>query len=74
MTVLNHHSLGNLTWDVNGTVHGNLPLTLNVSLGYTPSSVMSTTLGALNHTMLTTGTVGVHLPTFHWADMIVFKR
>jgi hypothetical protein len=52
----------------------NLPLELNVTLGYSPSSVTSMQLGALPHTIPVLGTVSVKLSTFHLADMIVFKR
>ena len=73
VTVLNHAALGNLSY-VNGTIGGNLPLDLNVTLGYTPSSVASMQLGTLPHTMPAPGLVSVSLPTLHFADMIVFKR
>ena len=52
----------------------NLPLELNITLGYAPSSVTSMQLGVLPHTVLVPGTVSVKLPTFQLADMIVFKR
>jgi hypothetical protein len=110
---------GNQTWTADGTIHGNLPIEFNVTLGYSPSSVMSTSrrhtiratepspssdfvkatlsrgetfrsclllisnlsvcvtgtqLGALTHTLVSAGIVNVKVPTFHWADMIVFKR
>lgn len=53
----------------------NLPLELNVTLGYTPSSVTSMQLGVLPHIVLVPGKeVSVKLPTFRYADMIVFKR
>ena len=74
ITVLNHAALGNLSY-VNGTIGGNLTLELNVTLGYTPSSVTSVQLGReLPHTVLAPGRVAVSLPTLHFADMIVFKR
>ena len=71
---LNHASLGNITWDANGTMHGNLPLELNVTLGYKPSSVTSMQLGTVPYTMLMPGEVSTKLPVFHFADVIVFKR
>ena len=74
VTVLNHANQGNITWDETGKIHGNLPLELSVTLGYTPASVLSTQLGELQHTVLAPGKVSVKLPTFHWADMVVFKR
>jgi hypothetical protein len=78
VTVLNHALLGNPAWTVhpNGssTFETNLPIELNVSLGYVPSSVLSTQLGPLPHTVSAPGWVFVALPTFHIADMIVFKR
>ena len=52
----------------------NLPLELNVTLGYTPSSVMSMQLGAVPHAVAAPGKVSVTLATFHLVDMIVFKR
>ena len=67
-------SQGNQTWTADGTIHGNLPIEFNVTLGYSPSSVMSTQLGALPHTLVSTGVVNVKVSTFHWADMVVFKR
>ena len=81
VTVLNHALLGNPAWTVhpnisNGssTFDDNLPIELNVSLGYAPASVLSTQLGPLPHTVPAPGWVVVKLPTFHIADMIVFKR
>ena len=81
VTVLNHALLGNPAWTVhpnisNGssTFDDNLPIELNVSLGYAPASVLSTQLGPLPHTVPAPGWVAVKLPTFHIADMIVFKR
>ena len=52
----------------------NLPLEFNVTLGYTPSSVLSMQLGAVSHAVVAPGEVSVKLPTFYMADMIVFKR
>ena len=43
VTVLNHALLGNSAW-TNVTFDNNLPMELNVSLGYVPSSVLSTQL------------------------------
>ena len=78
VTVLNHALLGDLAWTVHpdgsSTFDGNLPIALNVSLGYAPSSVLSTQLGPLSHIVSAPGWVSVKLPTFHYADMIVFKR
>ena len=81
VTVLNHALLGNPAWTVNAngssTFENNLPIELNVSLGYVPSSVLSTQLGPLSHTVAgesAPGWVFVTLPTFHIADMVVFKR
>ena len=73
VTVLSHASLGNLSYVI-GTIGGNLPLELNVALGYTPSSVISVQLGTLPHIILAPGQVSVTLPPLHLADMIVFKR
>lgn len=52
----------------------NLPLELNVTLGYTPGSVTSMQVGAVPYAMLAPGEVSVKLPTFGVADIIVFKR
>ena len=71
--VLNHAALGNVGY-VNSAIVGNLPLELNVTLGYTPSSVTSVELGTLQHELLAPGQVSLKLQTLHFADMVVFRR
>ena len=52
----------------------NLSLELNITLGYTPSSVTSMQLGAVSHVVLVPGEVSVKLPTIYMVDTFVFNR